>query len=179
MTPGPIILPYHGVFPRIAPSAFVAPGVSIIGDVEIGEEASVWFSCAIRGDVNFVRIGPRSNIQDGTIIHTSTGEGGQTVIGADVTVGHQCLLHACRLDDACLVGMGAIVMDKAQVETGGWVGAGGMITEGKRVKSGELWLGRPAKFARELKPEERAHIPALAGRYVVRGREYRAALGLD
>lgn len=178
MTLGPILLPYHGVFPRIAPGAFIAPGVSIIGDVEIGDDSTVWFSCAIRGDVNFVCVGPRSNIQDGTIIHTSSGEGGQTMIGADVTVGHQCLLHACTIENGALIGMGAIVMDRAHIESGGWVGAGAMVTEGKRVKSGELWLGRPAKFARMLTNEERAHILALAQRYVVRGREYRSALGL-
>lgn len=174
---GPILLPYRGVFPRVAASAFIAPGVTLIGDVEVGEEASIWFNCALRGDVAAIRIGPRSNIQDGTIIHTSTG--GPTVIGAGVTVGHMCLIHACALEDACLVGMGAIVMDHARVETGGWVGAGAMVTEGKHVKAGELWLGRPAKLARAVTNEERERIAGLAARYVGRGKEYRLLLGYE
>lgn len=174
---GPILLPYRGVFPRVAASAFVAPGVTLIGDVEIGEEASIWFNCALRGDVAAIRVGARTNIQDGTIVHTSSD--GPTVIGAGVTVGHLCLIHACVLDDACLVGMGAIVMDHARVETGGWVGAGAMVTEGKHVKAGELWLGRPAKFARAVSDAERARIAGLATRYVGRGKEYRAALGYE
>ncbi len=173
----PTLLPYRGIFPRVAASAFIAPGVSLIGDVEVADEASIWFGCAVRGDVNFVRIGARTNIQDGSVIHTS-GDG-PTVIGADVTVGHMVLLHACTLDDACLIGMGAIVMDHAHVETGAWVGAGAMVTEGKRIKSGELWLGRPAKFARLLTNDERERIAQLGRRYVERGAEYRAALGLD
>jgi carbonic anhydrase/acetyltransferase-like protein (isoleucine patch superfamily) len=176
---GPLILPYRGRFPRLAPSAFVAPGAALIGDVELGEEATVWFNCALRGDVAAIRVGARSNIQDGTILHTSSGEGGATIIGAGVTVGHQCLLHACTLEDACLIGMGAIVMDHAHVESGGWVGAGAMVTEGKRVKAGELWLGRPAKLARALTNEERERIAGLALRYIERGREYRDALGYE
>ena len=174
---GPILLPYRGVMPRVAKSAFIAPGVALIGDVEIGEEATIWFNCALRGDVAPIRVGARTNIQDGTIVHTSSGV--PTIIGAGVTIGHQCLIHACTLDDACLVGMGAIVMDRAHVETGGWVGAGAMVTENKRIKAGELWLGRPAKFARAVNEEERARIIGLAERYVGRGKEYRVTLGLD
>ena len=174
---GPILLPYRGIMPRVAASAFVAPGVALIGDVEIGEDASIWFNCALRGDVAAIRVGARSNIQDGTIVHTSTG--GPTIIGAGVTVGHQCLIHACTLDDDWLVGLGAIVMDHAHVETAGWVGAGAMVTENKRVKAGELWLGRPAKFARAVSDEERARIAGLAARYVGRAKEYRAELGYD
>ena len=173
---GPNLLPYNDVLPRVHESAFIAPGTTLIGDVEVGEEATIWFNCAVRGDVSHIRIGPRSNIQDGTVIHTSTD--GPTIIGADVTVGHMCLLHACTLDDACLIGMGAVVMDRARVETGGWVAAGAMVTESKHVKSGELWLGRPAKFARAVSNEERDRISRLARRYVERGKEYRAALGL-
>jgi carbonic anhydrase/acetyltransferase-like protein (isoleucine patch superfamily) len=175
---GGAILPYKGVWPRIGPSVFLAPGSTVIGDVEIGGESSLWFNCAIRGDINRVRIGSRSNLQDGTIIHTSRGADGATLIGDDVTVGHMCLLHACTLEDACLIGMGAIVMDGAVVESGGWVGAGAMVTEGKRIKVGELWLGRPATFKRALNDEERARIAELARNYVIRSREYRAALGL-
>lgn len=166
------ILPHRGSLPRIAPDAYIAPGCRIIGDVVIGTEASIWFNSVIRGDVNYVRIGPRSNIQDGTIIHTATIDG-PTIIGADVVVGHMCLLHACHLEDGCLVGMGATVMDNAVVEAGGWVGAGALVTEGKRVKSGELWLGQPAKFKRMLSSEEAGHIAQIAENYVTRGKEYR------
>lgn len=167
------ILPHRGKTPRIAPDAYIAPGCRIIGDVVIGAGASVWFNSVIRGDVNYVRIGARSNIQDSTIIHTATIDG-PTIIGEDVVVGHMCLLHACHLEDGCLVGMGATVMDNAVVEPGGWVGAGALVTEGKRVKSGELWLGRPAKFKRTLRDDEAQHIARIAKNYVIRGREYRA-----
>jgi len=168
------ILPHHGHMPRIAPSAYIAPGSRVIGDVVVGAQASLWFNCVVRGDVNFIRIGPRSNIQDGTVIHTSS-EDGATIIGAGVVVGHMCLLHACRLEDGCLVGMGATVMDHAVIESGGWVGAGALVTEGKRVKSGELWLGQPAKFKRMLRPDETEHIARIAGNYVTRINEYRDA----
>ena len=170
----PVLLPYKGVLPRVADSAFIAPGVMLIGDVEVGEEASIWFNCVLRGDVSHIRIGARSNIQDGTVIHTSTD--GPTLVGSDVTVAHMCLLHACVVEDASLIGMGAILMDHAHVETGGWIGAGAMVTEHKHVKVGELWLGRPARMTRHVSDQERERIAQLAKRYVERGREYRATL---
>ena len=168
------ILPYRNRWPRIAPNAYVAPGCSVIGDVVMGAESSLWFNCVVRGDVSYVRMGARSNVQDGTIIHTATGDG-PTLIGADVVVGHMCLLHACVLHDACLIGMGAVVMDFAVVESGAWVAAGALVTEGKRVKAGELWMGRPAKLKRQVSAEERQTIAQIARHYVRRGREYRLA----
>ncbi|CAI8007158.1 N-acetyl-gamma-glutamyl-phosphate reductase [Geodia barretti] len=124
------------LFPRgsgayVAPNAFVAAGSSVIGDVVLGAQSSVWFNCVLRGDVNYIRVGARSNVQDGTIIHTATADG-PTLIGEDVVVGHMCLLHACVLEDGCMIGMGATVMDYAVVETGAWVAAGALVTPGKR-----------------------------------------------
>ena len=165
------ILPFRNVMPRIAPGAFVAPGASVIGNVEMAGGSSLWFGGVVRGDVNYVRIGARTNIQDGTVIHTATRDG-PTVIGEDVVVGHQCLLHACILEGACMIGMGATVMDYSVVETGAWVAAGALVTPNKRVKSGELWMGRPAQFVRSVSNAEREEIERVAAAYAVRAREY-------
>ncbi len=173
----PIILPYRGeyapdgVSPTISPKAFVAPGAAVVGDVEIGEDSGVWFGCVVRGDVNIVRIGVRTNIQDGTVIHV-TRKTGPTHIGSNVTIGHACLLHACRLEDACFVGMRATIMDGAVVESGGWVAAGALVTPGKRVPKGQIWAGNPAKFFRELNEEEQRFIMISAENYVRHAREY-------
>ena len=138
-------LPYRGARPVIDATAFVAEGCRIVGDVEIGAEASIWFNCVIRGDEHAVRIGARSNVQDGTVIHVHSAKQG-TFIGADVTIGHKALLHACTIDDGGFVGMGAIVLDEAVIEGGGMLAAGAMLTPGKRVPSGELWAGSPARL---------------------------------
>jgi carbonic anhydrase/acetyltransferase-like protein (isoleucine patch superfamily) len=175
--PKPLILPYKGeynpkgVWPTISPKAFIAPGASVIGDVVIGEDTGVWFGCVIRGDVNIVRIGSRTNIQDGTVIHV-TRETGPTHIGNNVTIGHSVLLHACTLEDDCFVGMHATIMDGAVVESGGWVAAGALVTPGKRIPKGQIWAGNPAKYFRDLKSEEAAFIPVSAGNYVEHAREY-------
>ncbi|MDA0366892.1 MAG: gamma carbonic anhydrase family protein [Proteobacteria bacterium] len=174
-----IILPFRGIEPRLAPDVFLAPGACVIGDVEIGAGSSIWFQCAIRGDVNFIRIGARTNIQDGTIIHVSRRDGGQTVIEDDVTIGHQVLLHACRLHARSFVGMGATVMDDAEVETDAMLGAGSLLTSRKRVLTGQLWLGRPAIHIRDLTADEIAYNGATAAHYSRMAAEYRAALGLQ
>ncbi|MEE8171623.1 MAG: gamma carbonic anhydrase family protein [Alphaproteobacteria bacterium] len=170
-TQGAHILPYRNIWPRFAPGVFVARGASVIGDVEMARESSLWFSAVIRGDVNYVRIGARSNIQDGTVIHTATRDG-PTLIGEDVVVGHQCLLHACILEDACMIGMGAVVMDYSVVESGAWVAAGALVPPNKRIKSGELWMGRPAKFVRAVSNAEREEISRVAANYAARAKEY-------
>ncbi len=170
-TDGAHILPFRNVWPRFAPTAYVAPGASVIGDVEMAKESSLWFGGVIRGDVNYVRIGARSNIQDGTVIHTATRDG-PTLIGEDVVIGHQCLLHACILEDACMIGMGAVVMDYSVVETGAWVAAGALVPANKRVKSGELWMGTPAKFVRAVSNAERQEIETVAAAYAARAKEY-------
>lgn len=165
------ILPYKGILPKIAEGAFIAPGSHIIGDVEIGSKAGIWFNCVIRGDVAEIRIGDRTNIQDGTVIHV-TRNGHPTIIGSGVTVGHSALLHACRLEDGCFVGMGATIMDDSVVETGAMVAAGALVTPRKIVKSGQLWAGSPAKYLRDLTAEESAFIKVSEENYVKHVEEY-------
>jgi gamma-carbonic anhydrase len=176
MTHQPLILPYNGILPTIHPDAFIAPGAVIIGDVHIGAETGVWFGCVIRGDVNQIRIGDRTNIQDGTIIHV-TRKTGPTMIGSGITIGHQVLLHACTLMDDCFVGMGATIIDKVVVEPGAFVAAGSVVTPGKRIPTGQMWGGNPAKYMRDLKPEETDFIPISAANYVKHVHEYKAQLG--
>ncbi|EME71085.1 carbonic anhydrase/acetyltransferase [Paramagnetospirillum caucaseum] len=165
------ILPFQGVSPTIAPDVFVAPTATVIGDTVIGAGTSVWFNCVIRGDVHEIRIGERTNIQDGTIIHVTGGKLG-TYIGSDITIGHGAILHACTLEDACFVGMGAVVLDGAVVESGAMVAAGAVVTPGKRVKAGELWGGNPAKLLRRLSDEEIAFFPVSAEKYVELAAKY-------
>ncbi|MET0155029.1 MAG: gamma carbonic anhydrase family protein [Rickettsiales bacterium] len=168
------MLPYSGVAPSIAQGAYVAPNAYVIGDVTVGSGSGIWFGCTVRGDVAYVRIGENTNIQDGTVIHVTRG-GHPTIIGNGVTVGHKALLHACRLEDACFIGMGAIVMDDAVVETGAMVAAGALVTPGKRVPTGEIWAGNPARFFRMLTSAETTHIAASRDNYVAHVREYLSA----
>jgi gamma-carbonic anhydrase len=165
------LMPFKNIMPRIGPKVFIAEGVPIVGDVEIGEESSIWFNCVLRGDVNNIKIGRRTNIQDGTVIHvSSSGQG--TYIGDDVTVGHMAMLHACTIEDGAFVGMMACVMDGALIEKGAMVAAGALVTPGKRVPSGQLWGGSPARFMRELTEEEKKYLPWSAQHYVNLAREY-------
>lgn len=172
MTHTPITLPYKGIMPTIHPDAFIAPGAVVIGDVHIGAFSNIWFGCVIRGDVNSIRIGERTNIQDGTVVHVTRGTG-PTTIGSNITIGHNVLLHACTLMDECFVGMHATVMDGAVVERGAMVAAGSLVTYNKRIATGELWAGNPAKLMRPMKPEETAFIPVSAQNYVDLAAEYR------
>lgn len=151
---GPLY-PFEGKRPVVHPSAFVAPTAVVIGDVEIGEGASVWYGCVLRGDTNTIRVGPRSNIQDGTIVHVNSGRQ-NTVVGAEVTVGHAAIVHACTLMDRAFVGMGATVLDGAVIEEGGVLGAGSVLPPGKRIGRLELWIGNPARLVRVLTAEQRA-----------------------
>jgi len=179
MTNKPYILPYRGeynekgIVPTISPKAFIAPGAAVIGDVEIGEDSAVWFGCVVRGDVNIIRIGERTNIQDGTVVHV-TRKTGPTYIGSDVTIGHSALIHAATLEDKCFIGMRATIMDGAVVESGGWVAAGALVTPGKRVPKGQIWAGNPAKYFRDLNEEEQRFIGISADNYVKHTREYLA-----
>jgi len=150
---------FDDIQPRIAPSAFVDEMALVIGDVEIGEDSSIWPFCAVRGDVQSIRIGARSNIQDGTIIHVTHDSrfcpGGQgTVIGDDVTVGHQAILHACTIENVCLIGMAAVVMDRAVVQSRVMLAAGSVVPPGKILESGYLYVGNPAKQKRPLSERE-------------------------
>ncbi|MCX6981286.1 MAG: gamma carbonic anhydrase family protein [Verrucomicrobia bacterium] len=156
--------------PRIHPTAFTAANATVIGDVTLGEESSVWFQCVLRADIHRIAIGPRSNIQDGAVVHLSDDFG--TEVGELVTVGHKAILHACKIADEVLVGMGAIVLDGAEIGARSIVGAGAIVTGGKVFPPGSLILGTPAKVVRTLTLEEQSGIRVWADRYVTLSREY-------
>ena len=171
--PSPIILPYKGVMPTIHPDAWIAPGAVVIGDVHIGKDSNIWFGCVIRGDVNSIRIGERSNIQDGTVVHV-TRNIGPTVIGSDVTIGHQATIHACKIEDFAFIGMGSVVLDFAVVEPFGFLAAGAVLTPKKRLPKEQLWAGNPARYLRDITQEERDYIPFSAEHYVKLSQNYKA-----
>ncbi|HIJ39027.1 MAG TPA: gamma carbonic anhydrase family protein [Rhodospirillaceae bacterium] len=168
-----LIFPYKSILPKISETAFVAANAVICGDVVIGAGSGVWFNCVVRGDVHHIRIGERTNIQDGTIVHV-TRDRFACLIGSNVTVGHAAILHGCTLEDDCFVGMGATVMDGAVVESGGMVAAGALVTPGKVVKKGTLWAGSPAKYLRPLTEQELAFFPVSAAGYAELAAEYLA-----
>ncbi|GAA5131166.1 gamma carbonic anhydrase family protein [Thalassotalea piscium] len=168
---------FKGVTPKVANNVYIDKSSVIVGDVELGEDVSIWPLVAARGDVNFIRIGDRTNIQDGTVLHvTRKGEhnldGFPLLIGKDVTVGHKCMLHGCTLGDRILVGMGAIIMDGVVVEDDVFIGAGALIPPNKVLESGYLYVGNPAKQARPLKESEKAFLKQSALNYVVLKNEY-------
>ena len=167
----PLILPYKGKTPKIHPTAFIAPGAVVIGDVEIGAESSVWFGCVVRWDVNVIRIGARTNIQDGTVIHVAE-EGKGTFIGDHVTVGHMVLLHDCTVEEGGFVGMKSAVMDGAKIESQGMLAAGALLTPYKTVGRGQLWAGSPAKFWRDLSPKDLAEFDKRVQQYVGLAKAY-------
>jgi carbonic anhydrase/acetyltransferase-like protein (isoleucine patch superfamily) len=168
----PALRPFNGITPRLGERVFIDPACTVIGDVHIGDDSSIWPGTIIRGDVNHIRIGARSNIQDGSILHVShDGPSGKpvgfpTLIGDDVTIGHGAIIHACSIGNACLIGMGATVLDGAVIEDHGFVGAGAVIPPGKTVRSGELWLGNPAKCVRTLSEQDIAQLYYSAQHYV-------------
>ena len=160
-----MIRPFLGKIPIIAPSAFIVESAEVIGDVEIGEESSVWFHAVIRGDVNYIRIGHRTNIQDGCVLHVSR-QNFPLIIGDDVTVGHNVTLHACSLRSRCLIGMGAVVMDGAEIGEDSIIGAGALVTPGTVIPPKKLTVGSPARVKRALLPAEIQGIQASADHYV-------------
>ena len=172
---------FQGITPLLGARVYVDEAATVIGDVVLGDDVSVWPGTVIRGDVNFIRIGARSNIQDGTVIHVShdgpygTPGGLATVIGEDVTIGHGAIVHACVIEDACLIGMGSTILDGAIVRKNGFVGAGALIPPGKTVGSGELWLGNPARCVRKLSETEIKQLYYSAGHYVRLKDKYLAA----
>jgi len=175
------LLIFAGKTPRIDPAAFVASGAQLIGDIEIGPEASIWYNCVLRGDVNRIRIGARTNIQDGSVLHVDSPKPGDdrghpTLIGEDVLIGHMAMVHGCILHDRAFVGLGAIVMDGCEIESDAMLAAGAMLTPGKRIPSGQLWAGRPAKYVRDLSPEELVGMQAGVAHYVALARAHAAAL---
>lgn len=169
------LFPFKGNLPAVAGDAFIAPSANVIGDVVIGKGSSIWFNCVLRGDVSYIRIGERSNIQDGTVIHVSNGTH-PTIIGDDVLVGHNCMIHGCTLENGSFVGMGATVMDGSVVETGGMVAAGALVTPNKRVAAGELWGGSPAKLLRSLSDEEMGSLMSGAQHYAGLAQVYLAEM---
>lgn len=174
-----MIRSFQGMKPQIDPTAFIAETAVIIGDVSIGAESSIWYNVVARGDVNFIRIGARSNIQDLSMLHVTHRKhaddpGAPLVIGDDVTVGHSVTLHGCTIENGAFIGMQAIVMDKVVVGKGALVGARALVTEGTIIPPHTLWVGAPAKYKRDLTPDEIAWLERSAGNYVRYSREYLA-----
>ena len=173
---------FEGKRPRIDPTAFVAAGARLIGDIEIGPDASVWYNCVLRGDMNRIRIGARSNVQDGTVIHVDPprvagpDQGYPALIGEDVLIGHMAMVHGCTLHDRAFVGLGAIVMDGCVIESDAMLAAGAMLTQGKTIPSGQLWAGRPAKFVRALSDRDKQMMRLGVAHYVELAKRHAAAL---
>jgi len=171
--------PYTGIPPVIGERVYVDPTAVVIGKVTLGDDASLWPCVVARGDVNSISVGARSNVQDLTMLHVThdgpySPGGFPLIIGADVTVGHKCLLHACTVGDRCLVGMGSIIMDGAVVEDEVLLGAGSLVSPGKRLESGHLYRGSPAQKIRPLTAEEREMLRYSAAHYVRLKDRYRA-----
>jgi carbonic anhydrase/acetyltransferase-like protein (isoleucine patch superfamily) len=160
-----VLRPFRGTSPRVHPTAFVDASAQVIGDVEIGEESSVWMCVVIRGDVNSIKVGKRTNLQDGTIVHAMTGTHA-TSIGDNVTVGHAAVIHGCTIEDQCLIGMGAILLNGAHVGAGSIVAAGTLVVEGQKVPPRSLVMGSPGKVKRLLTHAEAADIQRYADHYV-------------
>ena len=157
--------------PKIAESAFVDESAVVTGNVVIGADSSVWPMCSIRGDIHSIRIGERTNIQDGSILHVTHDSefapGGNALsIGSDVTVGHNAVVHACTVEDMCLIGMGSVILDGAVVRKGAIIGAGSLVSPGKEIEGGYLWIGSPARRARELTEKEKAFLSYSSAHYV-------------
>ena len=172
--PGGVILPFKDKHPQIDETAFIAENAVIIGDVTIGTKSSIWYSCVLRGDMNFIRIGNDTNIQDGTVVHVDS-KGYPTILGDRVTVGHMALLHACTLEDDAMIGMQACVMDGAVVGKGSLIAAGALVTPGKQIGPGEVWAGRPAKFLRKVGPNDQKMLDYIWPVYDNLSAEYRLA----
>ena len=158
------IIVHHGVTPKIHPSAFVAEGAHIIGDVELGMDSSIWFNAVLRGDINAIRVGERSNVQDGAVLHVTHEY--PVYIGADATIGHHAIIHGCTVEDGCLIGMGAVVLDHARVGPYALVAAGAVILEEFVVPEGMLAAGVPARVIRKLTDKEKQDLFESAQRYV-------------
>jgi carbonic anhydrase/acetyltransferase-like protein (isoleucine patch superfamily) len=171
--PGSTIVPFGAATPKLGAGVFVASGARLIGDLVLGDDANVWFNTVIRADVHYVRIGARTNIQDNATVHV-TEQVAPCVIGDDVTVGHNALVHACTVEDLCLIGMGSVVLDGAVIRTGSLVAAGAVVPPGKTYPPHSLILGSPAKVVRTLTDLERQGLRDSAARYVLTARAYRS-----
>ncbi len=178
----PNIIKYKDKMPEIDNSTFIAENSVISGDVTIAENSGIWYGCVIRGDVSHIKIGKNTNIQDNTVVHVTranhlanktSDEGGPTIIGDNVTIGHGAIIHACTIEDNSFVGMGSIVMDLATIEKNSMLAAGAVLTPGKTIKSGQLWAGNPAKYFRDLSQEEIDYIKVSADNYALLASEYK------
>jgi gamma-carbonic anhydrase len=166
-----MLRPFRGIFPQVDPTVYIDESAQVIGDVRIGADSSVWMNVVIRGDVNEIRIGRRSNIQDGTIVHVMR-DTHPTRVGDDVTVGHAAVLHGCTIEDRCLIGMGAMLLNGAVIGSDSIVAAGTLVTEGTEVPPRSLVMGRPGKVKRALSDTEVASIRDYADRYVGYKKDY-------
>lgn len=166
-----MLRPYRGQMPRVHPTAFIDDSAQVIGDVEIGEESSVWMCVVIRGDVHRIRIGRRSNVQDSTVVHVMK-DTHPTLIGDDVTIGHGAIVHGCTIEDRCLIGMGAIILNGVTVGTGSIVAAGTLLPEGMQVPPRSLVMGSPGKVRRTLSDADLTEIQMYADRYVAYRLDY-------
>ena len=179
--PDTTIAAIHGKRPKIHDSAFIAPGCRIIGDVEIGPDASVWYNCVIRADVNRIMIGARTNIQDGSVIHCESPsprhpDGFATLIGEDVLIGHMAMVHGSILEDRAFVGLGAVVMDGCRIGNDAMLAAGAQLTPGKQMPARQLWVGRPAKYLRDLPEAAIADMQVGVAHYVENARHHASAI---
>lgn len=162
----PVILPVEGIHPQIPSTCFVAPNATIVGDVQMGEDCSIWFNAVVRGDVNKIRMGNKVNIQDGACIHC-TYQKTETVLGNNVSVGHNAIVHGCTVEDNVLIGMGAIVMDNAYIGTGSIIAAGAVVLEGTQVPPGSIFAGVPAKKVKDVSPELlKGEVERIANNYL-------------
>lgn len=170
----PRFIPYLGTLPTVGDAVFVADTARVIGDVVLGDEVSIWFGAVVRGDVHHIRVGRRTNLQDQTVVHVTSGRH-PTIIGDDVTVGHRAILHGCTVGDLALIGMGAIVMDAAVVGERAMVAAGALVTPGTEIPPGTLAVGSPARAKRDLTDAELAYLGESARHYAALAARYRAA----
>lgn len=171
--------PFQGIYPQIGKGAFIHPNATVIGDVHIGENGSIWPQTVVRGDVNLIRIGNGTNVQDLSTLHVSHKSswdpaGAPLIIGNHVTIGHNVILHGCTIEDECLIGMGSIIMEKTIVHKYVLIGAGSLVPEGKVLESGYLYMGRPAKKVRALTADEIAHFMYSANHYIKLKNAYQA-----
>ncbi len=167
-----MIYPFKDKYPLIADTAFIADFVTITGDVEIGEESSVWFNSVIRGDVSYTKIGKKVNIQDNSILHQSPNN--PLILEDEVTIGHQVILHSCIIRKKALIGMGSIILDKAEIGEGAYIGAGSLVPQGKIIPPNTLAFGRPAKVIRELTAEDIQDMERITREYVEKAQYYKS-----
>ena len=171
-----IVRSFGGHAPQLGRGVFLAENCAVIGDVVLGDEASIWYSVVLRGDMYPIRIGARTNVQDGTVLHVTSGRFA-TTIGSDCTIGHAAIVHGCTVEDHCLIGMGSTILDGAHIGSGSLVGAGALVTPGTIIPPRSLVLGAPARVVRPIKPKETEEIEYGAVHYVELARRYLAGEG--